>query len=111
MEQLDDEILQDMQEYINSCTTFSIRYVSILASNSSYIPSTVNGPECQQILKELLSSLIMENDPSRVLDFLNVPIRFVTDDEKATLIMEETKKALDNIRLDWQDRLLNVMFD
>lgn len=111
MERLDDEILQDMQECMNSCTSLSVRYVSILASNSANIPSTVNGPECQKIIKKLLSSLIMENDPSRVLGFLNVPIRFVTDDEKATLILEETQKALDNIRLCWQDRLLDAIFD
>ena len=110
MEQLDDEILQDMQECMKDCTSLSVRYVSILASSSANIPNTVNGPECQQILKKLLSALVMENDPSRVLSLLSVPIHFVTDNETATLGIEETKKALYNLRLCWQDRLLDTIF-
>ena len=33
MEQLDNEILQDIQEQMNQCTTLSIRYISILSGN------------------------------------------------------------------------------
>lgn len=111
MEQLDNEILQDIQEQMNQCTTLSIRYISILSGNFANIPNAISSSECQQILKKLLTSLIMENNPSKVLSFLSVPISFVTNDEQATLIIEETKKALDNIRLCWQDRLLDAIFN
>lgn len=74
MEQLDNEILQDIQEQMNQCTTLSIRYISILSGNFANIPNAISSSECQQILKKLLTSLIMENNPSKVLSFLSVPI-------------------------------------
>ncbi|WP_294586040.1 hypothetical protein [uncultured Phocaeicola sp.] len=106
MEKLDTEILQDMQEQINYCTQLSIQYVSILADNANNIANAISNSECQQILKELISTLIMENDTSRVLSFLNLPIRFVMDNEKAEMIMRETQKALERIDIHWQERLL-----
>ena len=63
----------------------------------------MNSPECQQILKKLLSILIIENNASSVLGFICVPIKFVMDKEKADMAID--------IKLNWQDRLLNVIFD
>ncbi|MDM8232411.1 hypothetical protein QUW56_03255 [Phocaeicola barnesiae] len=111
MEELDIEILNDMQEQMDQCTRLAIKYTSLLTSNSVDIPNTVNSPECQQILKKLLSILIIENNASSVLGFICVPIKFVMDKEKADMAIEETRKALDYIKLNWQDRLLNVIFD
>lgn len=110
MEEIDIEILQDMQEQMNRCTSLSLRYVSIVSRHSDNIPGVTASHECQQILKMLLSVLMMENDPSRVLSFLSVPIRFVVDENKADMVLEETQKVLNNIRLCWQDKLLDAIF-
>lgn len=111
MKELDVEILQDLQEQMNYCSRLSLQYASILISSSDNITNAANSPECQQILKKLLATIIMENNVPRVLSFLSVLIRFLTEDEKADRIMEETQKVLESINLYWQDRLLNTLFN
>lgn len=102
MEKLDLDVLEDIRKQIDYCTCLSLKYVSIIATDRHKISSL----ECHEILRRLLCSFIMEGNPQRVLSFLSVPIRFVIIDETSDMLMEEIRKELESMILDWKDRLL-----
>lgn len=97
-------ILQDVKEQMYLCTGLAVRFVSLVADLGN-----VDNPECREILKELMCTMIMEGEAQRVLDFLSVPVRFVMG-EDADKVLFDTKEVLEGMEISTEDRLLGVLF-
>ena len=69
MEKLDSVFLDDIRNHMYFCTGLAVRFVSLVSDMGN-----VDNPECREILKELMCTLIMEGEAQRVLDFLSVPV-------------------------------------
>ena len=65
MEKLDSVFLDDIRNHMYFCTGLAVRFVSLVSDMGN-----VDNPECREILKELMCTLIMEGEAQRVLDFL-----------------------------------------
>ena len=87
------------------CTGLAVRFVSLVSELGD-----VYNPECREILKELMCTIIMEGEVQRVLDFLSVPVRFVLGEE-ADKVLSDTKEVLEGMEISTEDRLLGVLFE
>lgn len=104
MEKLDFEVIDDLQAQMSRCAALSLQFVSHVSELGN-----VDNPECREILKELMCTLIMECDVQRVLSFLSVPVRFVLGEE-ADKVLDEARKVLESMEISTEDRLLCALF-
>ena len=104
MEELDFEVIDDLQAQMSRCAALSLQFVSLVSELGD-----VYNPECREILKELMCTIIMEGEVQRVLDFLSVPVRFVLGEE-ADKVLSDTKEVLEGMEISTEDRLLGVLF-
>ena len=104
MEKLDSEILDDIRNHMYFCTGLAVRFVSLVSDMGN-----VDNPECREILKELMCTLIMEGEAQRVLDFLSVPVRFVLGEE-ADKVLDDAREVLESMEISTEDRLLGALF-
>lgn len=104
MEELDFEVIDDLQAQMSRCAALSLQFVSLVSELGD-----VYNPECREILKELMCTMIMEGEVQRVLDFLSVPVRFVLGEE-ADKVLSDTKEVLEGMEISTEDRLLGVLF-
>lgn len=102
MEKLDSMILQDIKEHMYLCTGLAVRFVSLVSELGD-----VYNPECREILKRMMCTMIMEGEAQRVLDFLSVPVQFVMGEE-ADKVLEEAREVLEGMEISTEDRLLGA---
>lgn len=95
--------LDDIRNHMYSCTSLSLRFVSLVAAD----PDKVDSPESRIILKELMCAMIMECDVQRVLSFLSVPVRFVMGDE-ADKVLNDAREVLESMEIGTEDRLIGA---
>lgn len=103
MEKLDSVFLDDIRNHMYFCTGLAVRFVSLVSELGD-----VDNPECREILKELMCTMIMEGDMQRVLDFLNVPVQFVLGGD-ADNVLDEARKVLDSMEISTEDRLIGAL--
>ena len=104
MEKLDYEILDDIRNHMYLCTSLAVRFVSLVSDLGD-----VDNPECREVLKRMMCTMIMECDVQRVLSFLNVPVRFVLGEE-ADKVLEDAREVLEGMEISTEDRLLGALF-
>lgn len=104
MEKLDSVFLDDIRNHMYFCTGLAVRFVSLVSDLGN-----VDNPECREILKELMCTMIMEGEAQRVLDFLSVPVQFVLGGD-ADNVLDEARKVLDSMEISTEDRLLGALF-
>lgn len=104
MEELDFEVIDDLQAQMSRCAALSLQFVSLVSELGD-----VYNPECREILKELMCTIIMEGEAQRVLNFLSVPVQFVLGGD-ADNVLDEARKVLDSMEISTEDRLLGVLF-
>lgn len=102
MEKLDFEVIDDLQAQMSRCAALSLQFVSHVSELGN-----VDNPECREILKRIMCTMIMEGDTQRVLDFISVPIRFVLGTE-ADKVLADTRKVLDGMEISTEDRLIGA---
>ena len=102
MEKLDSVFLDDIRNHMYFCTGLAVRFVSLVSDLDN-----VDNSECREILKELMCTMIMEGEAQRVLDFLNVPVRFALGEE-ADKVLEEAREVLEGMEISTEDRLLGA---
>ena len=103
MGKLDSVFLDDIRNHMYFCTGLAVRFVSLVSDQGN-----VDNPECREILKELMCTMIMEGEAQRVLDFLSVPVRFVLGEE-ADKVLEVTRNVLDSMEISTEDRLIGAL--
>lgn len=103
MEKLDSVFLDDIRNHMYFCTGLAVRFVSLVAA----YPDKVDTPECREILKRIMCTLIMECDVQRVLSFLSVPVRFVLGGD-ADNVLDEARKVLDSMEISTEERLIGA---
>lgn len=103
MEKLDSVFLDDIRNHMYFCTGLAVRFVSLVSDLGN-----VDNPECREILKIMMCTLIMECDVQRVLSFLSVPVRFVMGDE-ADKVLDDTRKVLMDMGISDEDRLIGAL--
>lgn len=104
MEKLDFEVIDDLQAQVSRCAALSLQFVSHVSELGN-----VDNPECREILKELMCTMIMEGEAQRVLDFLSVPVRFVLGEE-ADKVLNDAREVLESMEISTEDRLLGALF-
>lgn len=102
MEKLDFEVIDDLQAQMSRCAALSLQFVSHVSELGN-----VDNPECREILKELMCTMIMEGEAQRVLSFLSVPVRFVLGGD-ADNVLDEARKVLDSMEISTEDRLIGA---
>lgn len=104
MEKLDSVFLDDIRNHMYFCTGLAVRFVSLVSDQGN-----VDNPECREILKELMCTMIMEGEAQRVLSFLSVPVRFVLGEE-ADKVLNDAREVLESMEISTEDRLLGALF-
>ncbi len=103
MEKLDSVFLDDIRNHMYFCTGLAVRFVSLVSDLGN-----VDNPECREILKIMMCTLIMECDVQRVLSFISVPLRLVLG-KKADNVLDEARKVLDSMEISDEDRLIGAL--
>ena len=104
MEKLDSVFLNDIRNHMYFCTGLAVRFVSLVSDLGD-----VDNPECREVLKRMMCTMIMECDVQRVLSFLSVPVRFVMGEE-ADKVLEDAREVLEGMEISTEDRLLGALF-
>lgn len=102
MEKLDFEVIDDLQAQMSRCAALSLQFVSHVSELGN-----VDNPECREILKELMCTMIMEGEAQRVLSFLSVPVRFVLGEE-ADKVLNDAREVLESMEISTEDRLIGA---
>lgn len=103
MEKLDFEVIDDLQAQMSRCAALSLQFVSLVSDQGN-----VDNPECREILKKLMCTMIMEGEAQRVLDFLSVPVRFVLGEE-SDKVLNDAREVLDSMEISTEDRLIGAL--
>lgn len=85
------------------CTGLAIRFVSLVSDLGN-----VDNPECREVLKRMMCTMIMKCDVQRVLSFLSIPAQFVLG-KKAGNVLDEARKVLDSMEISTEDRLIGAL--
>ena len=104
MEKLDFEVIDDLQAQMSRCAALSLQFVSLVSDQGN-----VDNPECREILKIMMCTLIMEGEAQRVLDFLSVPVRFVLGEE-ADKVLNDAREVMESMEISTEDRFLGALF-
>jgi len=88
---------------MDRCTGLSLRFVLLVSDLGN-----VDNPECREVLKRMMCTMIMECDVQRVLSFLSVHLRFILGEE-ADKVLEVTRNVLDSMEISTEDRLIGAL--
>lgn len=104
MEKLDSVFLDDIRNHMYFCSGLAVRFVSLVSDQGN-----VDNPECREILKRMMCTMIMEGEAQRVLDFLSVPLRFALGKE-ADNVLSDTMEVLMGMEISTEYRLIGAFF-